>query len=144
MANHLLPCWQPNGFLAGEMSFREWYAMDRFQRYCWIWCFKNRYMSATGDMYPERYLRLRFEDLVSTSEGDRTIEFLGCFLGLPEISAQSDYRLQHLNQSAASDHDPIASLSDTQCRDVARICGRQMREYGYGNEPAWRERLRSL
>lgn len=142
VANHVLPFWQPNGFLVGELSLRSWMEMDRFQRFCWIWNFKNRHMNATGEIHPGRYLRLRFEDLVSTNEADGGIARLGEFIGIPEINARSREALRHLNQTTPGDNDPLQNLSARQCRDIERICGPQMREYGYGNEPAWQERLR--
>ena len=46
------------------MTRREWWKLSRFERYCWIWDFKNRFIGQfENSKYP--YLRIRFEDFLA-------------------------------------------------------------------------------
>ena len=62
IANYLVPFWQPNPFLIGELPIHRILKFSRFEKYCWVWDFKNRIMSRLENSATP-YLRVCFEDL---------------------------------------------------------------------------------
>jgi hypothetical protein len=44
IANYFVPFWQPNPFLVGGLPLSRSFGFTRFEKYCWIWNFKNRVM----------------------------------------------------------------------------------------------------
>lgn len=137
IANYMIPFWQPNPFLLGETGFFDCLQMDSFERFCWIWDFKNRFMRETGSKFPKRYFRVALEALTSPDMGSETIEQLESFIGVRSSPSTASTRLPQLNQTSMSDDVPWAGLSEDQCQKLERWCGAQMREYGYGREESW-------
>lgn len=130
IANRIVPFWQPNGWLVGEYSLRDWHRMSEFARFCWIWDFKNRYIEATGGMYPQRYLRLRFEDLVAGGAQAGSIERLRQFVGLAADEGAGNV-LPAANRSGGAADSGAEELSEAELKQVERICGGLMERYGY-------------
>lgn len=141
VANYLVPFWQPNPFLIGEVSWKRLINFSRFERYSWIWDFKNRKMESI-EASPVPYLRLRFEDIFRNNDPTPAFQSMVEFIGLPLISdALSRFR-QPENRSATTSFPAWREWSPEQCKLFDGLCGSHMRRYGYGYETEWLEKLK--
>jgi len=140
VANYLIPFWQPNGWLLREVGFKEWVTMSKFEKFCWIWDFKNRLMAAI-EATTVPYLRVRFEDVTGLSgEGDQ-LDMLLRFVGLdPDNRPRGETR--PVNETTERKFPGWEKWSSADCLALERHCGEQMRRYGYGCESRWLERVR--
>ena len=133
IANKGAPGWHPNGWLAGEFSFREWRALDEFQRVCWHWRFKNELLEILFSDSP-RYMRLRFEDVMF---GERREEVLASFLSFLDIPHESRFESVFRKQTNVSKKTYFPSYSDwtsERKKQLAELCGFLMVRYGYAAE----------
>jgi len=142
VANFIIPFWQPNGWLAGEIKRPVWTKMDAKERFSWTWSFKNRIIERI-EMTPIPYARFRLEDLtLRSSEGAALYAFLH-FAGLKQEAYQSISSGARINRSS-SEHVPRwTEWQDWECTALDWWCGSRMREYGYGREEAWQEKVRA-
>lgn len=141
VANYLVPFWQPNPFLVGEIPWRRLINLSRFERYSWIWDFKNRVMESI-ETSSVPYLRLRFEDIFRSGDPVPTFQSMVNFIGLPlRVDALGRFR-QPENRSAVIDFPAWREWSPMQCRLLNDLCGSHMRRYGYGYEPEWLKKLK--
>lgn len=140
VANYLTPFWQPNPFLLREMRLRDWLGMSKFQHFCWIWDFKNRTLASleTSDV---RYLRIRFEDFFQSEDQEARLNELLSFIGLPAQESTAQYFSRRVNLTEKKTFPGWQSWSPLQCAHLDQICGDRMRQYGYGLESAWRDRV---
>ena len=142
VANYLLPFWQPNGYLLGEFSVAQWLALDSFERFCWIWDFKNRYLAGLSHT-DLPYLLIRFEDLTDGPLREKTLDKLGEFMGvsLGTESEMLDLPSIARNDTSSRRFPAWQQWSETRCTQLHRLCGDQMSQYGYGIETEWRNRV---
>lgn len=142
VANYLLPFWQPHPFLLGEMPLGRAIALSRFERFCWIWDFKNR-LIASAATPGTPYLRLRFEDLFENSEPEPHFRRLLDFMGLPEIPGVGVEARRPHNETRRRRYPPWREWTPAQCARLHALCATRMAEYGYGAEEEWLEKVRT-
>jgi hypothetical protein len=142
VANHLIPFWQPNAWLLKEMSLSKWLRLTQFERYSWIWNFKNRLIRQT-EASGIPYLRIRFEDFFINPEPLSHLNQLLDFIGLESISGIQASFQQPVNPAKGKTFPAWPMWSHRQRRQLADYCGATMSEYGYGQEPEWRAGLQS-
>ena len=107
------------------------------------WGWVNRWLEEAGRPLGERYLRLRYEDLVG--EGRHTMEGLADFLGV-QLRPEGQERLgreEKVNAGRLQAMPRWQSWSGNQARLVDELCGPLMNRFGYGEEPAWQALLRA-
>jgi len=134
-ANRWLPFWYPNvGSLAAVGRAPDW-----LERAAGLWALVNERLRRVGTGCRDYHL-LRYEDLFDEEySGLRALgEHLG--LGAPRVDAPVDPGVR-LNAGARDALPAWESWNDAQCGALHRICGPLMREYGYGEEPAWQRRV---
>jgi hypothetical protein len=107
-------------------------------RYAAAWTVINQTIENARSACPN-YLRLRFEDLVD--ERASGLRDLCDHLSLPFREGGAIAPDERFNASQRESVGDWQDWSASECRCVDRICGPLMREYGYGDEPEWRERL---
>jgi hypothetical protein len=140
VANTMIPFWQPDPFLAGEIPWAERARLTRFDRFCWIWSFKNRVMaSVEGTRTP--YFRLRFEDIFGTRDPEAEFARLTDFIGLPRLTGIAARFRDPVNSAARSGFPDWPDWGPDQCRRLQTQCGQQMAGFGYGGEPGWLAKL---
>jgi len=139
IANHVLPFWQPNGFLLNEVSAWRWLMYTRFEQFCWIWQFKNQYLTSIGDTETP-YLRLRFEDLTRHSIDQNAMARLVDFLSLPATTTIRS--AGPVNETRRRVFPAWQRWSPKMCAHLDRTCGEQMRLHGYGFEEEWSQKVR--
>lgn len=142
IANYLTPFWQPNAWLLKEMPLTKWLRLTQFERYSWIWNFKNRLIGQMeGSEIP--YLRIRFEDFFGSPEPLFHFNQLLEFLGLATVSGIEAYFQHPVNPTKGKSFPKWRLWSQVQCQQLDDFCGSTMAEYGYGKEQEWRGKLRS-
>ena len=141
IGNYLVPFWQPNPFLVGELPIAKALGFTRFQKYCWVWDFKNRIMSRLANTNTP-YLCVRFEDLFS-KETEVVFEKITSFLGLPPIKNIHERFREPANTSQPTFFPEWHQWSNKQSGQLQVLCGTQMQKYGYGTEPEWMEKIQT-
>lgn len=139
IGNYLVPFWQPNPFLVGELPLSRALGFTRFEKYCWVWDFKNRVMSKLEDSTAS-YLRIRFEDLFNTNP-ENTFRQITSFFGLAPVENFHEKFNEPANTSKPTFFPEWRDWTYKQAAQLQSLCGKQMRQFGYGNEPEWLEKL---
>ena len=139
-ANYFVPLWQPSPFLTGEISWAKLPGFSRFQRYAWLWDFKNRTIEAVQQA-GRAYLQLRFEDLFVSATPEEAFAQMTDFIGLPRRMDIRERFARALNQASRARFPEWIEWAPAQCRQMHELCGARMRRYGYGTEALWQEKL---
>jgi hypothetical protein len=142
IANYLTPFWQPNPFLMGEIPLHKMASFTRFEKYCWIWDFKNRIMEALENTATP-YLRVRFEDLFNTHDPESVFRTITDFIGLPQAKNIRDRFREPANTSSKADFPEWPYWTPQQAVQLQFLCGSRMSRYGYGGEPQWLDKLKT-
>jgi hypothetical protein len=140
IANYFVPFWQPDPFLVGELPLSRLIGFTRFEKYCWIWNFKNRVMESLENSSTP-YLRVRFEDLFNTNDPQKLFGRITDFIGLPRITEIKNRFHESANTSTKADFPAWPQWTSEQAAQLNWLCGERMLKYGYGGEPAWLEKL---
>lgn len=141
IGNYLVPFWQPSPFFVGELPIAQSFNFSRFQKYCWVWDFKNRVMAQLENS-PTPYLCIRFEDLFGKQP---EIEFrkITNFFGLPTIKNIRERFREPANTSKPNFFPEWQEWSPQQANQLKSLCGKQMEKHGYGSEPEWLKKVHS-
>jgi hypothetical protein len=141
IANYFVPFWQPNPFLVGELPLSRAFDFTRFEKYCWIWNFKNRVMEGLENSATP-YLRVRFEDLFNTGNPEEVFSKITDFLGLPHVTGIREKFREPANTSTKTDFPEWHEWTPKQAAQLHAFCGDRMNKYGYGGEVEWEGKLR--
>jgi hypothetical protein len=141
IANYFVPFWQPNPFLVGELPLSKAFGFTRFEKYCWVWNFKNRVMEGLENSATP-YLRVRFEDLFNTGNPEEAFGKITDFLGLPRVAGIRDKFREPANTSSKADFPEWREWTPQQAAQLDSFCGERMGKYGYGGEKDWEEKIR--
>lgn len=140
VANYFIPFWQPNAFLLGEMGLEEWLGLSRFERYCWVWAFKNRDIeSLAGSDVP--YYQVRFEALFGAAEAEETVNSLLAFMGLPRVAGVGAQLAQPMNETRKRSFPAWQHWPPEWCYRLDKWCSPLMNHYDYGREADWQEKV---
>ena len=142
IANYLVPFWQPNPFIIGELPLNKALGFTRFEKYCWIWNFKNRIMEGLENS-PTPYLRVRFEDLFNTNNPEELFGKITDFIGLPRATGIRDRFREPANTSSKTDFPEWPEWTSRQAAQLQSLCGERMSKYGYGGEKEWEKKVRN-
>lgn len=140
IAHTVIPCWNLTGARCG-VSPSEWRAWDAFTRACWLWKYKNTLITDLYGDEPGAYCRVRLEDLTDAPDRAIHLRAMLVFLDLPYEVGMEAFFDEPLNVSKGATLRTWTSWSDRECRTLEAHCGPLMRQYGYGDEAAWRERI---
>jgi hypothetical protein len=140
IANYLVPFWQPNPFLTRRMSWSKIAALTRFEKYAWIWDFKNQVMEQI-ETSATPYLRIRFEDAFNPVSAEETYRQMVAFLGLPALEGVAARFATPANQAPREHVAEWPEWTPKQCTRLQALCGVRMQRYGYGSEPDWLAKL---
>lgn len=137
--HHAVPLWQPNPFLAGDAGFADSLAMRKFERFAWVWAYKNRAIIERFSDHPN-YHRFRLEDLTHSERGPAETERLLGALGLDATALAEDEARRPVNKSRDL-FPPWRDWTPRQAAVLHRHAGGLMDTLGYGGEPAWLDLL---
>lgn len=135
IANRWVPFWHPPLRSLATVGL----APDGFERAAGLWTVVNARLRRAGEQC-RRYHLIRYEELFDDRQSglQRLCALLG--LELPAAGAPVDPRVPR-NVGARDVLPNWENWSGAQCSALERICGALMREYGYGVEAAWRDRV---
>jgi len=103
------------------------------------WDVANEQIEAAG-AGSNRYRRFRFEDLFA-DPGGSSLDPLLRHLGLDPAEALGRGPLGPVNQGRLDTWPGWQEWPEAWCRELHSVCGERMAAYGYGDEPAWQERV---
>lgn len=141
IANYFVPFWQPNPFLVGELPMSKFFGFTRFEKYCWIWNFKNCVMEGLENSATP-YLRVRFEDLFNGGDPEELFGKVTDFIGLPRVTGIRERFREPANTSAKTNFPEWPQWTSKQAAQLQSFCGGRMSKYGYGGEAVWLEKVR--
>jgi hypothetical protein len=135
IANKAVPGWHPNGWLAGEFTWRQWQVMNEFQRVCWHWRFKNELLETLFSK-SARYMRLRFEDIMFGNQRKEMLANLLSFLDIPYEPRFEIIFEKKKNVSEKTYFPRYADWPSERKYQLAEFCDSTMERYGYApDEP---------
>jgi hypothetical protein len=140
IANHLTPFWQPNPFLMKQMTFKAWTKLTQFERFCWIWDFKNRLIGSL-EKSTTPYLRVYFEDFFGGPDPELHMNRILLFAGLPEVKNIRNRFTNPINETKNRTFPSWIDWETSLCARLYMQCGELMHDYGYGQEPEWIEKV---
>lgn len=143
IANYFVPFWQPNPFWVGDIPLGKLFNFTRFEKYCWIWSFKNRVMEGLENSSTP-YLRVRFEDLFNTDNPEKIFSKITDFIGLPHLSGINEHFKNPANTSTKTDFPEWSEWTAQQAGQLQTLCGAQMTRYGYGGESEWLKKIKQV
>jgi len=135
LANRLVPFWFPDLRGLPEIGPRP----DWLERTAGLWTIVNRLLAEAGSACAHYHL-FRYEDLFdATHSGLREMcRVLGLEFRETDLAVSATDRINpgHLDLLPAWTEWPVE-----RCAALQRICSPLMQRYGYGNEPAWLDRV---
>jgi len=128
----LTPAFSPEYSGEGERGADlKWGEMDAIERLAWFWSLVNSHLNRGEQLYGQRYLRIRFEELFS---GDG-LERLTDWMGLPRSSAMiEEAKRERVNASKGEQLPEWEKWCGADQHKVMRHCEKLMRVYGYLKE----------
>jgi hypothetical protein len=135
LANRFVPFWYPD--------VRHILALDHapswIERAAGVWAIVNARLREAAPGFAHYHL-LRYEEIFDASHSG-----LRALCGLLDLEYRDDSPVvapgDRINAAHLDALPGWRDWNDEQCRALDRICAPLMREYGYGDEPEWRERL---
>lgn len=130
LAARLVPWWLPRPELMPGWTGPPWSRMSPAVRLAWYWAMLNAHLNRGQELYGERYLRIRFEDLFARDGSG--LRRLTDWIGLPW-----DDRLvqcangEKVNASRDAGFPRFADWSAPLKQQVMEHCGPLMELYGY-------------
>lgn len=148
--NRYVPYW---AYVPKGVKKRE---LDALTRAAHRWVAINKYLNTFGQSY-DKYHYFTFEEVFNRKDPGAITPLLSA-IGLSEAEIagidfaakprKEESRLRLLdkpvdstNRSKHQHMQPWRNWSKQECQQLDAICGDLMREYGYGNEPEWLEKL---
>jgi hypothetical protein len=125
----MIPFWQP--FPLGKgLNFYRWIFMSKFEKYCWVWYYKNSLFKEFQNT--ANYKLIKFEDLTKSPENSKHFKELTDFLGLEDrTSNYKETALKAINKSTVKKFPSYEHWSQKQKNTLLKICGNLMLELGY-------------
>lgn len=109
---------------------KTWRNMSPIERYAWFWRIINGHLNQGENLFGERYLRIRFEDLFQSDGAG--IRELANWIGLREREGiLSGLLATKFNASRGTETPTWDQWSDSDRDIVAEQCGALMQQYGY-------------
>ena len=130
--HHCVPFWNPVPFFSdSKIDLLEWMKMNKFEKFCWTWYYKNKSFYDLKKNSQD-YLLLRLEDITSENINKRqkTLEQLGNYLDL-SFKDKSLNTQDKINRSPKKFFPPFTNWSERQKKVLKKYCGDLAKEFGY-------------
>lgn len=131
LLHHGIPFWNPVPFIHDhKISYREWMEMEKFEKFCWTWNYKNRKFIKLKEQ--NDYLLIRFEDLVSKDNQARneTLEQLSSFIGVSKNNYKDLFNSK-VNKSEKKYFPRYQDWNDSMKNILKRHCNDLAEDLGY-------------
>jgi len=133
LANHFVPYWMPKPEYFGRPCERRFRQMSPPERMAWYWNLVNRALNRGQEVYGDRYLRIRFEELFARDGTGMSL--LTDWMGLPRNPKLIEAANSEQVNASRDRHFPRWPDWDESLK--ARLlehCGELMALYGYAPE----------
>lgn len=128
--SRFMPYWLPKPDYVDPAGPLRWRKMNGVERLAWYWKFINTHLDRGAALYPDRYLRVKFEDLFSRDGSGLTK--LVQWIGLPSSDQLSlSANAENVNASDSGGIGRWEQWDESTRRMVLRYCAPLMRTYGY-------------
>lgn len=128
--HHIVPLWQPSPLLHG-VSLINWLKMSKFEKFCWVWNYKNKLIYNTFKTN-KNYRWFRVEDLTNSENPKENINKLFSFLELPNVSnLKKDYFNQKVNISKKKKFPEYKDWDEKKKKVIDKHCRTLMETFGY-------------
>jgi hypothetical protein len=129
LLHYFIPFWQP--YPVGlNIKFFRWAFMSKFEKYCWVWYYKNSlFKQFENSPY---YKLIRTEDLTKSEKIEEKIQELINFIELPV--KDFDYHTlasKPINKSKSNKFPDFKNWTKKQKEIFSQICVPLMIEFGY-------------
>lgn len=125
-----LPYWLPKPDYVDPSGDLRWRRMDGPERLAWYWKFINTHLDRGAQLYPDRYIRVKFEDLFSR-DGSGLAKLVE-WIGLPASEKLTlSANAENVNASDAHGIPRWRDWDENSRRMVLRYCAPLMTAYGY-------------
>lgn len=121
LASEFWPNWFPKS--------GNWSQMDAIERLAWFWSIVNSHLNRGQEIYGERYLRIRYEELFSDG-----LEKLTDWMGLERSSALREEANKERVNASHGQLPAFEQWSEADQQKVLRHCEPLMYAYGYLKE----------
>ncbi|ACV68470.1 sulfotransferase domain-containing protein [Desulfohalobium retbaense] len=128
--------------MVGDTAFsRIWKDMSQFSKLCWTWS-RVYDQILTFTKKDNNTLLVRYEDLFLTSDRDKSfiklLDFITSFERTHfEYNFQPNLLRRRINSTNRNLFPNWRQWNKLHSQQLSEICGVQMQELGYGNEPEW-------
>ena len=126
----LLPFWNPVPLFHG-VSFKRWVLMSKFEKFCWIWTFKNTMFDDLQYLQKENYYFIKIEDLIQSQSKEDHLKSLLEFCGIKppkKIKLNTDIKV---NRSKGNKFPKYKDWSNKHRFLLSEYCQYLKLKYGY-------------
>jgi hypothetical protein len=135
LVSNVVPYWIPDvRYILKPLGL----PMTPINRFAAIWLHTNNYIREHGKKYAHYHL-YRFEDLFKPPYP--ILQEMCVTLGLTPREEIVIDPSEKVNYDIKEVIGPWKTWTPEQCRQLDQICGSMMREFGYGDEPEWKEKI---
>jgi len=125
-----LPFWMPKPEECSRPPRKTWAQMPLAERVAWRWTLLNQELNRGETLFPNRYYRVRFEDLFDP-HGKALME-VSRWLGLAATPRDFEQIQRTRVNASRTRHFPAAADWDDKTRSIVQsYCGELMAMYGY-------------
>jgi len=127
--HYLIPFWQP--YLNDlNISFFRWLFMSKFEKYCWVWYYKNlKFMQLDKK---SNYLLIKMEDITKATNNNIELSKLLNFLELKKQKNEKEVIInEKVNKSTSTNFPKYQNWKDNHKNKLNNICGILMNQLGY-------------
>lgn len=128
--NRYVPYWMHKPEQFEENPSRTWSDMSPPERLAWRWAVMNEFMNRGEELFGDRYLRIRYEDLFDLET--RGLERIADWLGFPNlIKLTSGMVKRRVNASHGNILPPYPEWDDDVKQRLRVHCAELCDQYGY-------------
>ncbi len=128
--HYFIPFWNPVPLFHG-VKFREWIKMTKFEKFCWVWNYKNSLFKSI-DIESNSYFLLRLEDLtINESKREETLANLFTFLNIPANEKSKINLTNKINKSDNKSFPSWENWTQEQNRILRKHCNYLASKLGY-------------
>lgn len=132
LLNNHLPFWYPD--IANIINAKH--KLSDKEKTAHYWVLINEFIEKCRKSIPdERYHFFKYEELFKNKESLKQISKI---VGSKEKQV---YTIKPINKSKDQVISDWNDWSKNECRSIDKICGKLMKQYGYGNEKSWLKKL---
>lgn len=129
-----IPLWHLEPYYNNSISKKEFINLDAAEKLMWRWRIKNEFIEETYSVFGDRFLQIRFEDLINEDTRNATINRVLSFLNIPYQKGLEDYFNTPQNVSSKNYFPEYSRWEKKHKHYLKNICSHLLYKYNYKNE----------